>query len=105
MPQAYIESDRDATNCYMLFQRLSTKADLINNVVGQNYNLPDSLQGEVSNDLVGICEVITYLENSLERQTLIIFPFFVDERPYLTLLYTVQTIRGRTSSMRRGVVH
>jgi dynactin 1 len=33
------------------------KADLINNVVAQMHNLPEALNGEVSDMLVGFCEV------------------------------------------------
>ncbi|KNZ76316.1 Dynactin, 150 kDa isoform [Termitomyces sp. J132] len=56
LPELYVESDTDATNCYMFFQRLAHKADLINNVVAQAHGLPDSLNGSVSETLVGVCE-------------------------------------------------
>lgn len=42
----------------MFFQRLAAKTDLINTVVAQTHGLPDSLNGSVSDMLVGICEVI-----------------------------------------------
>ena len=57
LPEIYVESDTDATNCYMFFQRLAYKADLINTVVAQTHGLPDSLNGSVSEVLVGVCEV------------------------------------------------
>ncbi|OBZ68564.1 Dynactin, isoform [Grifola frondosa] len=57
LPQLYVESDMDATNCYMFFQRLASKVDLINTVVAQTHNLPESLNGPVSDLLVGICEM------------------------------------------------
>jgi dynactin 1 len=41
----------------MFFQRLAYKADLINTVVAQAHGLPDSLNGPVSEVLVGVCEV------------------------------------------------
>lgn len=47
----------DATNCYLFFQRLAAKVDLINSVIAQAHNLPESLNGPVSDVLVGICEV------------------------------------------------
>ena len=47
----------DATNCYLFFQRLAAKVDLINAVVAQTHNLPEALNGPVSDVLVGICEV------------------------------------------------
>lgn len=47
----------DATNCYLLFQRLALKVDLVNTVVAQTHNLPDSLSGPVSDVMVGVCEV------------------------------------------------
>ncbi|KAI0829040.1 dynactin [Trametes gibbosa] len=57
LPQVYVESDMDATNCYMFFQRLAAKVDLINSVVAQMHNLPEALNGPVSDILVGICEM------------------------------------------------
>ena len=47
----------DATNCYLFFQRLAAKVDLINTVVAQTHNLPESLNGPVSDVIVGICEM------------------------------------------------
>ena len=57
LPQVYVESDMDATNCYLFFQRLAAKVDLINTVVAQTHNLPESLNGSVSDVIVGICEM------------------------------------------------
>ena len=57
LPQVYVESDMDSTNCYMFFQRLASKVDLINAIVAQTHNLPEALNGPVSDLLVGICEV------------------------------------------------
>ncbi|KZT02085.1 dynactin [Laetiporus sulphureus 93-53] len=57
LPQIYVESDTDATNCYLFFQRLAAKVDLINTVVAQTHNLPESLNGPVSDVLVGVCEM------------------------------------------------
>lgn len=59
LPQIYVESDADSTNAYLYFKRMAAKADLINTIVGQNYNLPDALNGTVTEALVGICEVCT----------------------------------------------
>ena len=36
---------------------MALKADLINSVVAQTHGLPDSLNGPVSESLVGVCEV------------------------------------------------
>ncbi|KII94229.1 hypothetical protein PLICRDRAFT_100409 [Plicaturopsis crispa FD-325 SS-3] len=57
LPQLYVESDSDATSCYLFFQRLSYKTDLINTVVAQAHGLPESLNGPVSDVLVGVCEM------------------------------------------------
>ena len=57
MPQLYVESDTDATSCYLLFQRLAAKFDLINTFTAQGQNLPEALNGDVNEALVGICEV------------------------------------------------
>ncbi|KAG9313881.1 dynein associated protein-domain-containing protein [Chiua virens] len=57
LPQLYVESDGEATSCYLFFQRVGLKIDLINAVVGQTHGLPESLNGDVSETLVGICEM------------------------------------------------
>ena len=57
LPQLYVESDMDATNCYLFFQRLAAKIDLINTFIAQAHNLPESLTGDVTEMLVGICEM------------------------------------------------
>ncbi|KAG2029587.1 dynein associated protein-domain-containing protein [Suillus americanus] len=57
LPQQYVESDSDATNCYLFFARLGYKTDFINTIVGLAHGLPDSLNGVVSETLVGICEM------------------------------------------------
>lgn len=59
LPDVYMENDSDATSFYMFFQRLAAKTDLINTVVAQTHGLPDSLNGSVSDMLVGVCEVCT----------------------------------------------
>ncbi|KAF8610746.1 hypothetical protein BDV93DRAFT_517841 [Ceratobasidium sp. AG-I] len=57
LPQIYVEVDADATACYMFFQRLACKAELVANVVGSANGLPESLAGNVSESLVGVCEM------------------------------------------------
>ncbi|KDR85814.1 hypothetical protein GALMADRAFT_234908 [Galerina marginata CBS 339.88] len=57
LPQLYVESDSDATSCYLFFRRMAYKADLINNVVAQIHNLPEALNADVSEVLVGVCEM------------------------------------------------
>ena len=57
LPQIYVDTDSDATNCYMFFQRMAAKSDLINNVVAQVHGLPESLSDSVSEVIVGVCEV------------------------------------------------
>ncbi|KAJ7065928.1 dynein associated protein-domain-containing protein [Mycena belliarum] len=57
LPQIYVETDSDATSCYLFFQRLAYKADLITTIVSQNNGLPDSLSGSVSDALVGVCDM------------------------------------------------
>lgn len=63
LPQIYVETDMDATNTYIFFQRLAAKIDLINTFVAQAHNLPDALTGPVSEALVGICELRGRLSN------------------------------------------
>jgi dynactin 1 len=53
----YLESDSDATNAYLFFQRIAFKADVINASVAQMNGLPESLNGTVTEGLVGTCDV------------------------------------------------
>ncbi|KAJ7650592.1 dynactin [Roridomyces roridus] len=57
LPQIYVETDSDATSCYLFFQRLAYKADLITTIVAQNNGLPESLNGSISDALVGVCDM------------------------------------------------
>ncbi|KAJ7068484.1 dynein associated protein-domain-containing protein [Mycena amicta] len=57
LPQIYLDTDSDATSCYLFFQRMANKTDLIITTVSQNNNLPDSLNGSVSDALVGVCDM------------------------------------------------
>ncbi|KAI9513092.1 dynein associated protein-domain-containing protein [Russula earlei] len=57
LPQIYVETDVDATRCYLFFQRMASKTDLINMITAQAHNLPESLNGSVSETLVGVCEM------------------------------------------------
>lgn len=57
LPQMYLESDSDATNAYLFFQRVAFKADVINASVAQMNGLPESLNGTVTEGLVGTCDV------------------------------------------------
>ncbi|TFY71856.1 hypothetical protein EVG20_g1162 [Dentipellis fragilis] len=57
LPQIYVESDSAATQCYLFFQRMALKADLVNMVVAQIHGLPEALNGPVSDTLVGVCDM------------------------------------------------
>ncbi|KAF8273848.1 dynactin [Lactarius quietus] len=57
LPQIYTETDGDATRFYLFFQRMASKTDLINTVTAHAHNLPESLNGQVSETLVGVCEM------------------------------------------------
>lgn len=57
LPQIYVESDGDSTNTYLLFKRMAAKADLLNVTLAERYSLPESLNGHVTEPLIGICEM------------------------------------------------
>ncbi|KAF7307576.1 CAP-Gly domain-containing protein [Mycena indigotica] len=57
LPQIYVDTDENATRCYLLFQRLGNKADLIANTITLNNGLPESLKGSVSDELIGVCNM------------------------------------------------
>ncbi|KAL0951934.1 hypothetical protein HGRIS_008587 [Hohenbuehelia grisea] len=58
LPQMYLEADNDAANCYLFFQRLAFKADLISSTVAQAHGLPESMMnGPVHEVLLGVCEM------------------------------------------------
>jgi hypothetical protein len=83
----------------MFFQRMAAKTDLINTVVAQTHGLPDSLNGSVSDMLVGICEVRPqffhiYLEPTMSP----------DEGSLVQPLNALQTICFNSTSMRRRFI-
>lgn len=57
LPQTYFEVDADSTNCLLFFERLAAKTALMNSIIGEAHNLPDSLYLAASDTLVGTCEV------------------------------------------------
>ncbi len=84
LPQVYLESDSDATSAYLFFMRLAYKADLINTIVAQIHNLPESLNGPVPEVLVGVCEVSVSSSPKAARN----FPW-TDARPNRELVYAL----------------
>jgi len=58
LPKVYLEADNEATKAYLFFQRLGAKADLINQIVAQIHNLPEALNGDVTDTMIGACEVL-----------------------------------------------
>ena len=89
----YVESDNHATRCYMFFQRMAAKVDLINTVVTQAHGLPDALNGPVSEAVIGICEVSPFVFHI----TLLIR--FIDERPRLSPVNALQALCSDPSQM------
>lgn len=83
----------------MFFQRLAAKAELINHVVAQTYGLPESLNGPVSESLVGVCEVLYCL--SFFASCIRFIDVVPDERPYQHTFNSLQAFRRDTPAMRR----
>ena len=72
---------------------MASKTDLINIVTAQAHNLPESLNGLVSETLVGVCEVV-YLSLSIRVESLIMC---LDEGCNRGALDALQTFRGHPS--------
>ncbi|CEQ40814.1 SPOSA6832_02476 [Sporobolomyces salmonicolor] len=53
---AFFESDADAVDSLLFFERLAYKADLLSMFIEQNHSVNDALDGVVPEDLVGVCE-------------------------------------------------
>lgn len=64
LPQTYLDSDSNPTSCYLFFQRIAYKMDLINTVMATQYGLPDSLNGSVHERMVGACDVSNHCPTS-----------------------------------------
>jgi dynactin 1 len=96
LPQIYVETDADATRCYLFFQRMAAKTDLINMITAQAHNLPESLNGSVSETLVGVCEV-AYDATLIGMWPLIIR---LDEGCHRGALNALQTFRRHPSLLR-----
>ncbi|TFL06330.1 dynein associated protein-domain-containing protein [Pterulicium gracile] len=57
LPQQYLETDSDASSCYLFFERIGAKADIINTAIAHKHGLPDCLDGPVTEALMGACEL------------------------------------------------
>ncbi|GAA5880816.1 hypothetical protein JCM16303_005127 [Sporobolomyces ruberrimus] len=53
---AFFESDADAVDSLLFFERLAYKADLLSNSIEQNMPVNEALDGIVPEDFVGVCE-------------------------------------------------
>ncbi|GAA5998800.1 hypothetical protein JCM5350_006650 [Sporobolomyces pararoseus] len=53
---AFFESDADAVDALLFFERLAYKADLLSNSIEQNMPVSEALDGIVPEDFVSICE-------------------------------------------------
>src|SRR5712671_3616824 len=103
LPQIYVETDADATKCYLFFQRMASKTDLINIITAQAHNLPESLNGSVSETLVGVCEVpFVCLCMPSEMWSLIMR---LDAGGNRSALDALQTFHGHPSLLRCRVLH
>jgi hypothetical protein len=102
LPQVYTETDADATRCYLYFQRMASKTDLVNTVTAQAHNIPESLNGSVSETLVGVCEVAFNLTIPVRMWS---FIMQLDEGCHRSALDAVQTFRSYPSLLRCRVLH
>jgi hypothetical protein len=73
---------------------MASKTDLINIITAQAHNLPESLNGSVSETLVGVCEVAFFCLRLLELGSLIVY---LDEGCNRGALNALQTFRGHPS--------
>lgn len=69
-PQPYLvptffDSDADAVDSILFFERLSYKADLLSKSIEQTLPVNEALDGIVPEDFVGICEVGTVPDSSV----------------------------------------
>lgn len=58
-----MESDSDAVDALMFFDRLSKKTDLIGRTLAERHNIADALTSTVPDGLVMVCEVSGNLSN------------------------------------------
>lgn len=54
---AFFDSDSDAVDALLFFQRVAYKVDLLSMFIEQNHSVSDALDGVVPENLVGICGV------------------------------------------------
>jgi dynactin 1 len=73
---------------------MASKTDLINIITAQAHNLPESLNGSVSETLVGVCEVAFFLSTPIRVGSLIVQ---LDERCNRGALDALQTFCGHPS--------
>lgn len=54
---SFFESDSDAVEALLFFERVAYKVDLLNTFIEQNHAVGDALDGVVPENLAGVCEV------------------------------------------------
>ncbi|GJN94727.1 hypothetical protein Rhopal_007818-T1 [Rhodotorula paludigena] len=53
---SFFESDADAVEALLFFERVTYKVELLNSFIEQNHSVSEALDGVVPEELVGICE-------------------------------------------------
>lgn len=57
LPAAFFESDSDAVEALLFFERIGAKVALLGRYIEQKHNVGEALDGTVPDDLIAICEV------------------------------------------------
>ncbi|TKA50209.1 hypothetical protein B0A53_06443 [Rhodotorula sp. CCFEE 5036] len=63
LPAAFFESDSDAVDALLFFERVGEKVALLGRYIEQKHTVGEALDGTVPDDLIGICEARSKLDH------------------------------------------
>ncbi|KWU42651.1 hypothetical protein RHOSPDRAFT_20774 [Rhodotorula sp. JG-1b] len=63
LPPAFFESDSDAVDALLFFERVGEKVALLGRYIEQKHTVGEALDGTVPDDLIGICEARSKLDH------------------------------------------
>lgn len=98
---AFFESDSDAVDSLLFFERLAYKADLLSTAIEQHLSVNDALDGVVPDDFVGVCEVSIFISLSTASLTIPNYHYRLEPNLDTTLRSTSDLQRISSVVLRR----
>jgi dynactin 1 len=104
LPPAFFESDSDAVDALLFFERVGEKVALLVRYIEQKHTVGEALDGTVPDDLIGICEVSRFCpaSSALHTTTLSSHPLSIGPEQTRPLCGTQQTLLRTLATLSPG---